>query len=424
MSVSLLNSPRTAAPPILALAKGMDLAAELALPSQSSNLFQRLIRNPHPESAVAKERECAEMLCSLLQNAPAVRTRIFQWMSRCVQLDIPDIDDLHFVIDTEQPIGAKRDDLRIIGFRAADAQPAVTWTVEIKVGASFHDSSRQIGADIEDDEQLPVNQLLNYDDWLVDQSTEYRAGFVLAIHDRTIDLPKLKCRWACLTWTGLGEQLVWSLREDRIPPAEQFLARHALGFVRAYLWRATEMSSAKLEFNDVALIRAFAMLWSECDAKVNALVAPLLDVLAKEGIGEFKTGHTKKLFGGSCASMAYQDLGPNAALYAGIGALKESGADYLSVWTEIPPKHPAKGAIKAGIDKLADKLKERNSAWRLPSRDESNSEWIDVELSISLATILAADDQEAAVVDFVRSALSDLQQTGISALFAKYMSGG
>src|SRR4051812_27951467 len=54
--------------PVFVLKPATELAAELHLPADSTNIFQRLIRNPHADSEVAKEREYAEMVCSVLQN--------------------------------------------------------------------------------------------------------------------------------------------------------------------------------------------------------------------------------------------------------------------------------------------------------------------------------------------------------------------
>src|SRR5687767_15050925 len=135
-----------AALPVFVLAPAADLARELHLPSPSNNLFQRLIRNPHAESDRAKERECAEMLCALLQNAPGLRLQLLRWLGAKVLFDVEKLDRLRFNIDTEQPIGAKRDDLRIVGSPDGTEEqgPTLLWTVEVKVGASFHESAAQL----------------------------------------------------------------------------------------------------------------------------------------------------------------------------------------------------------------------------------------------------------------------------------------
>src|SRR5690606_34210363 len=107
-------------------------AADLELPPVSTNVFQRLIRNPHPDSSLAKERECAEMLCALFQNAPAVRIELLTWMAGRADLPALDWEELSLSFETEQPIGPKRDDLRITGWDGAYKQ-RLLWTVEVKV---------------------------------------------------------------------------------------------------------------------------------------------------------------------------------------------------------------------------------------------------------------------------------------------------
>ncbi len=86
----------------------------LKLPPVSENIFRRLIRNPRAQSSRPRERECTEMLCAVLLNAPRLRSRILRWLGElCEYAPVFPVDDLELRIDTEQPIGAKRDDLRI-----------------------------------------------------------------------------------------------------------------------------------------------------------------------------------------------------------------------------------------------------------------------------------------------------------------------
>jgi hypothetical protein len=411
--------------PVFVLAPAADLARELHLPSISTNLFQRLIRNPRPESYRAKERECAEMLCALLQNAPGLRLHLLRWLGAQVGLDMEKLDGLRFAIDTEQPIGTKRDDLRIIGLPddpEAD-RPLLIWTIEIKVGASFHESAAQLTRDEtppEDDPTL-VNQLRNYDCWLAQQHAEHCAGFVLALHDTTADLPNLECRWACSTWTGLGEQIADALRTAELPDAEQMLAKHALGFIREHLWRTSEMANAKLDYNDVSLIRAFGFLSKDCEAKVNALVASLADVVEQSGIGKGEVEHQQSLFKGLMRSTVTRALASDSAIYAGIGGNPESGGDYLSVWIESPAKHPQKQSFKARLRGLKDRLLQRNPKWVFCSQEAETGwmAWDDAELTVPLVTLLVHDDQEEAIRRFVGDALNDLKETGVMDAFDK-----
>jgi hypothetical protein len=104
------------------------------------------------------------------------------------------------MIEPEGSIGAKRDDLRIEGWCETDEERkrVLLWTIEVKVGASFHESSPL--ADIQGDEEdvALVNQIVNYDHWLEHQVAPNRAGFVLALEDMSHSLPvNLNCRWLC-----------------------------------------------------------------------------------------------------------------------------------------------------------------------------------------------------------------------------------
>src|SRR5687768_14948505 len=102
MATSLTEptSTRRRAPPLIVLQRASNLTTELGLPPKSTNLFQRLIRNPHAESDQAKERECAEMLCVVLQQAPKLRLHLLQAMAGLVNLDMKRLDDLVFEVGT------------------------------------------------------------------------------------------------------------------------------------------------------------------------------------------------------------------------------------------------------------------------------------------------------------------------------------
>jgi hypothetical protein len=415
--------------PVFVLEPASDLTLELNLPPKVSNLFQRLIRNPHVESEQAKERECAEMLCVVLQNAPTLRRYLLGWMAGFVGLDAKCLDNLDLEIDTEQAIGSKRDDLRLVGRRGHDADgiPALIWTIEVKVGASFHDSSLQVDGDANadtppfpDDQQL-VNQLLNYDHWLNKQAAEHKAGFVLALKNCRDQMPgTLTCEWACLSWTQLGELIAEALRTRELTEPEELLARHALGFIKGNLWRTSEMSDARLDYNDVSLIRAYAQLAKECESKVNRLVEPLLELIEKSGIGKGEVTHTQSLFRGQMCSYAERDTDNQSWVYAGIGGDPESGDDYLMVGIESARSNPQKPAFKTYLKSVAAKLQQRN--WNLPSQ-ESDGEWMDLSRVTPLASLLIVEDQQKAVTDFVRTALADLKEFGVVDAFNKTVGG-
>jgi len=139
----------TASIPLLCLPPRSDEARDLGLPDVSDNISQRLIRNPHLESDTPRERECTEMLCSVLCNRTTLRLLLLRWLGELVGALPSDLDEMELRIDTEGSIGAKRDDLRIEGWRETnDGQELVLlWTVEVKVGAQFHGSSFQDRSD-------------------------------------------------------------------------------------------------------------------------------------------------------------------------------------------------------------------------------------------------------------------------------------
>ena len=54
-----------------------DWEKKLRIPSENENIFHRIIRNPHINSDNPKERECTEMLASVLINAPSLCLSFF-----------------------------------------------------------------------------------------------------------------------------------------------------------------------------------------------------------------------------------------------------------------------------------------------------------------------------------------------------------
>jgi len=370
------------------------------------------------------------MLCALLQNAPQVAQRLVGWLGLQVSKPCPIPNEIELHFETEGAIGAKRDDLRIVGKKGdGEDTPYFVWSMEIKVGASLHYSSRQLDDTEVLDEEIAnkdvkaelVNQLQNYDDWLATRPAERVAGFVLGVQNLQEAIPSnLKCDWTCLTWTGIGEQLSICIRDANLPPHESFLARHVLGFIYENLWRESEMSQAQLNLNDVALIRAFAALADDCKEKVRRLVEPLAEVITRSGVGQGEVG-TQKLFEGRKMCEATCDFGGEWYLTAAIGCDTDAKSDYLSVWLEGPSKHPQKAKFKAQINSMIPSLKKRNPAWSFPSQDSEKGwqDWIDVELTVSLEKFLGADDQRKALEIFVERAIEDLKDVGLIDAFKK-----
>ncbi len=417
-------------PLLLILPERSDWAEANALPADSDNLFQRIIRNPHIESAKPRERECTEMLCAVLLNTRELRLHLLRWLADLAGHSIPDLGNLDFAIDTEQPIGSKRDDLRIEGLRSKDEEQerVFLWTIEVKVGADFHDSSPLDLPESEDDELLDeelheedakedeelVSQLINYDDWLVPQPAQHRAGFVLAIQNKTAKLPaNLVCDWKCFTWSDLGLQVKAALDEKNIPADESLLARHMLGFIREHLWSATEMAKEELTFDDIALVRAFHLIGSDCDNKINRLVALLEDVLKQSGVGVGEINHQKKLFSDNDWSLVHRRLFNSQYPELFMGILDGD----ISLTLETPPKNPNKVGILKAIESFLSKLQQRNRDWSTYTV-EQEPYW-DLRLKVPLTMLLNVPDQDAAFKEFFVKALDDFKSVGAAEAIKK-----
>lgn len=198
----------TAKPKVLIPCADTDWQSRITLPKPENNVFGRVIRDPRSNSLNPKERECTEMLCALLRNSSVVRQELLEYFAELLGQRVLDWDELTFDFLTEQSIGSKRDDLRVMGWRAGAEEDklCILWTIEVKVGASFHASSLFISRDEELDEKVEVvNQVINYDHWLSAETAEYRGGIVLSIINSSQSLPVgLQCNWACTSWSRLG----------------------------------------------------------------------------------------------------------------------------------------------------------------------------------------------------------------------------
>lgn len=395
--------------PLLVVPRRSAWAAELGLPAEEDNLFQRVIRNPRVDAPLPRERECTEMLCAVLRNTQRLRNGILSWLGRLLGADV-DAGALELTIDTEGDIHGKRDDLRIVGWRTSpnSATPAILWTIEVKVGASFHQSTAlETGSENED--AAWVNQIENYDAWLHMQSAEQPAGFVLALEDATHLLPreKLRCSWRCASWTMLGRCVESLLRDDRLEGVELFLAKHLLGFIRTHLWRSTEMADFRLEFDDVALLRAFAVLGKDCENKINLLVQSLEGLLRQDALGCGAWNHQARLFAPSQRSILWQSLfDPLSSqppyLMAGV---QQSD---LTLWIETSARFEQKAHVRNAIQAALPALQTKNPLWRMPDGGV-----IELELRQPLERLLSAADPTPAFQQFFQRAFADLREVGV-----------
>jgi len=385
------------------------------LPLAADNIFTRIIRNPLRGSTAIRERQCAEMLAGLLINAPVTRKCFCQWLATLSGVRVSELEGCEFLVSTEQQIAGKRDDLRIEGWQTVgcDRVRVILWTIEVKVTASFHSSS-DINSDLDavamDSDPELVNQVRNYDYWLSNQTTAIKGGFVLAIEDMTPQLPgDLRQHWKCMTWTGTGIMLRNGLRDHLIPPDERTIARHVLGFIADHFWRNAEVPESRLEFEDVAMLRAWSMMADDCEAKIHTLVTPLRDMLSDFPVG-VKDVKRDKLFAkwgkyalGRILVADKSDKVPT--LWAGVTVDRNSDGAEFCVWIESPPHSRLKRAIRS----LHSALVERHP-WE---SNDGNGEWWDVWWTTPLTNLLAADDQSGKLREFVKAALEDLDKAGL-----------
>jgi len=387
----------------------------------SKNIFERIIRDPTASHRPARERRCAEMLCAVLLNCQTFKIQTFEKLAgRCGWSTVP-VSELEYEIDTEQSICGKRDDLRIEGFSGSgdERKRVLLWTIEIKVQAGIHYSSRlDIDGKIEEAIAESVPQIENYDRWLQTQNALRKAGIVISISslESKVNELSLKEEWHCLRWTDLGEWTEDLLESETLPTSEKMLVRHFLGFLWQHLWDPAEMNSHQIGIDDLSLIRAFAVEGRKCEKRVNNLVEPLTQSFKDSGIKfctEPKIQQT--LFKTYLRAMVYASLIPDTATKPSpyLNLMVGIRRDEACVWIESSPACPWKARFREVCKQREKELQETNPDWLIYSQEEPS--WKDIVLSKSLAWLLLENDQVAAMKAFVDSAIDDLKDTGVIA---------
>ena len=418
-----------------------DEEASLGIPLQSQNIFQRIIRDPKVNTATPKERECTEMLCSVLINAPSVQKAVLEWL--CGLAGMPagllEAENIEVSMETECPIGAKRDDLRIEVYRIDDEgrTRVALLSIEVKAGAPIHSSGRQDDPDAESDGDQPDaldkderSQIKNYDSWLKGEenrsSALKAAGIVLARSDMTGEMPKgLLVPWRCITWAQLGKTVMQLISTSDIPPTDAMLAKHLVGFIKSSgngLWRAEEMKDMNLEFDDVALLRAMGTHGARLEQKVDSLVEPLGEILAAICENKIAPSQSKTLFKTSRRSVyglcLFGKGGTPPYIQAGIclhRGLNWPAPAIVTLWVETGTTSSRKPKVKAAVSKVIKSLKERNMDWQ-----EVESGWEDLMVSRPLHEVLKqAGDQQAYVTNLVQGWVEDLKAVGFVEILKK-----
>lgn len=391
--------------------------SKVRLPDSEDNIFGRVIRNPHITSLHPKERECTEMLCALLRNSIVVRNHLLNYFAGLLGQNIDHYDGLAFNFLTEQAIGPNRDDLRILGWRDTEenTELAILWTIEVKVGSTFH-YGVSIADEVDDTEAEPelVNQLMNYDHWLARQTAVNRGGVVLALHDYSGSLPAgLECTWASTSWTKLAESIGQCLQDESPTENDRFIAQHVLGFIREHLWRTEEMQKAGLDFDDIALIRAFTRFGVDVERKINVLVGGLAEILERNGLGMGPIAHQKSMFKASKRSVLYRNvLDRPVSEYPQL--LMGISHSSCSLRLETAPTNRHKSQVTLALQKILPQLQARMSKWHIP-----DDTWGDLALDAPLIDLLSADDQEEKFKAFFESAVNDLIAVDVANVIRK-----
>jgi hypothetical protein len=72
-----------------------------------------------------------------------------------------------------------------------------------------------------------------------------------------------------MSWSKLGLKVLDALRSGKLSSEDEFLAKHLLGFIVDHLWRVSEMTEFEVNFDDVALMRAFSVVGRDSEDKIN-----------------------------------------------------------------------------------------------------------------------------------------------------------
>ncbi len=261
-----------------------------------------------------------------------------------------------------------------------------------------------------DDSEL-VNQLVNYDSWLRTQPADCRAGFVLALHDMTANIPhRLSMPWRCVTWTAVGQQLREVLKQTKLLPVDELLCKHLLGFIQRHLWRTADMSDDQLGFDDIALIRAFSHLGVDCDKKIARLVGQLSNALEQSDIGCGRIIQQNVLFRPTRRTVVYRQIFDkefSECPWVMLGVEK----DHLVLYLETPPSHANKRKVYEALMSVAPKLMAIDPRWQVFSLEDRMGK--DLEIRSSLLDLLVAADQDAVFLSFFRRALDGLKEAGV-----------
>ena len=139
-------------------------------------------------------------------------------------------------------------------------------------------------------------------------------------------------------------------------------------------------------------------------------------VVEKSGVGYGKVTPLRHLYKWRACSSLWRLLVPgwkdgdvDPQVDISIGYLEGVG-DYMGVWVLMSPKHPRWDNVWKVANHSLKKLVGRNPKWEAGTGEADDwSIWV---VTVPLTDLLAAEDQQRALADFVRAALHDLKVTG------------
>ena len=81
----------------------------------------------------------------------------------------------------------------------------------------------------------------------------------------------------------------------------------------------------------------------------------------------------------------------------------------IRVWIETSPRHPRKSELVDAYRKRIGALDQPKFDWCMTD----DAGWADLHAEMPLAKLLAGDDQQQTLQDFVRAALVEIKEAGI-----------
>lgn len=372
-------------------------------PCEKDNLFDRIIKNPLQRDQEVREVRCTELLCVMLRTLPKFRKVFCSFLIDKTTLSRDLIDDLSWDFETERQAFSKRIDLLITGKKRNSDIAEILWSVEIKVNASFHFSSR-----FAEEEVVEVNQIVNYDDWLNLETANNKHGFVISKNDLSNDISeKLNHNWYFIKWSDLGREILSKFEEGFFPQEEIYPIKHYLGFIYTYLARRYEMKKNGLGFDNIALLRAHDQIGSETKDILSDFIKNIKAVVENSKLNSQKIKVYDEYYIKEQQCWVSATLLEKMKFFVKFYAVFHESHFYVGI--ESVPSSKKKKFQDALKNKLS-KFSINNRYWTCSSEE---GEWTDIEIGFSLTELLNVDDQGQTLAEWTSEAIDHLIQIDI-----------